>query len=1202
MQVQALCVGRNDWQGVDFALIPMADFSTLPYVDNGQQRNRKPYINADVVSRSGPFEGETKLPEGVHLHWALPAGLTRGQQQTDGSLVYPVVPNRWLVTRLIQKNKSGTSATIQTQSWIVESDRLNLNAVAPGGIHQPTVPTDPNVIGQNFRYIGQAFSSSGWSENPTAERFTDLTAMGYGETTFASYYPNCSTVFGFFDNAVPGDFNDSYDSLSYQVSGWYSDGSKDPCAAGITSGDNAFGWVFSNENSSTVNNCVCSGLVENILWNSSTTYITPSSSPLTVSVGPSVQEALSALLANFSDDPEQAETVLNALQFGLLTDVGTISGSVQNFEERVHEAGFSNYNGGITWQVRRKAGAGADPSYEGEVTLPEPVAQDLNTLNLQQTQLDELKETLASKRSQLFSDWYKYLLVEYDTQLTPGFIRGEAQPIRDYITAQADIINELQQRVAETGTLQQNINSLAEFIRGMLDDAFELTNDTASGRYWQANNPVFVLQGDQIVPVNRTGEAQLTCRISDWLVNSTTLNANVVQGGQPQVTTSYIQEGHPVSFPPDAPAALLNCILNDAVLTAASLQPAIAATIWAFVSQHYNMQLNFSLTVSALQDSLHLFISNDAHPDTSYATDQNATALAPDPLSIFTWTRTPWLPIMLQYKTDFTAVQYVQPGDSYDVDFITNNFSWGTGDIELEYQKNTLSVDQQYEGTVLLSADSQVNLTESIRQFLLQSGDSDPELQSILDSVSDMPLLAQEFSGLQQAMLMRQQSLQMKVADPLANTFDQPFVASVAAAVGNESAYSPETDFSFNPIRTGTFSITGLRLIDAFGRFQDQTSSPAAVAKGIQPPTALGTLSAGTAFLPPRLAQPSRLRFNWLSADYDALESNSHPASSPVIGWVLPDYADNSLFIYNADGTPLGELAVSADTTTVLWFPAPGGLFPIGTDMQTVMENQLPWLRNFAMGIYNNGNPATLITMINSLRVTAAQTLPAGSSNNSAGILMGQPLAIARATLRLDLAGDAAASESWEAFAESAVGGADPDTAAFTSVKFPVKLGLQGDLNDGLFGYWIEEDTRIDFTRFYDSESSGSPLTLTAGYTPGSSKNVMMLVDPKGEVHATTGILPVKSIAIPSDQYGAALGSLSVTFLTAPVLSGSNTTELSVPLPKTDSGQWSWINVANGQWQSQNFSGTVQNSTQGALDYTPQQLIEGWLRLRDFEN
>jgi hypothetical protein len=1203
IQVQALCVGNQDAQGNSFALTAMADFSGLPYVENGQQHNRKPYTSAEVVSRGGPFNGEITLPAGIHLHWALPAGLTHGQQQPDGSLMYPNVPNRWMVTRLILKNRSSSSATVVTKSWVVESDRLNLRAVSPDGMHQPSIPTDPGFTGQNFRFIGQAFEMESWAENPQAEHFNGLTATGYGEAAFASFYPNCSSVFGYFDNLTNSDYNYNYDSLAYQISGWYSDGTMDPAAPGISSDDNPFGWTFDNSTSDTVNNTMCSGIIDNIIWSSGMSYISNPNASLTVAVGPSSQEAVSALMAaQVESDPETAELILNALQFGLLSQAGTINGTIQNFEELVHESGFSNFNAGIVWQVRKKTQAGSDANYDGEVTLPEPLAQDLNALNTQQSELDELKETLASKRRQLFSDWYKYLMVEYATQHTPENIRDKGQAIREYLLEEAASINEMQLRVADGGELQQSIQTLADFITGMIDEQFELTNDVSAPRYWQANNPVLVLQGDDILPVNRTGNsATLRCRLTQDLLEFAAITANAVQSYQPQFATRFLHAA--ITFPNDSPQSLLNLLLNDAALLSNALQPATAAKLIQEYAQTYSGQyLNYTTTLGVLQTGLGQFLTQQSHPGTDYFTHTSTNAKAPDPLMVFSWNSTPWLPILMDYEVEFSPVTYLNTSENYPHNFITGNFVNDSDEIDLIYSGAAPSVSELYSGLITLSADSQVDLAESIRQFIQQTESTDEDLNKALTAVTDMPVLAQELSGLNHSLLMHKQLLQMKVADPLANTFDQMFVSAIRNAVGDESVYSPESNSSFNPIRSGALRIEKLRLIDVFGRFRDRDlSNTVLVAKSIQPPPQMN-VAAGTAFLPPRITQPSRLLFRWLSADNDAIESNSHPASTPIIGWVLPDYPDRSVFLYNADGTPLGELAVNSTSNGVLWFAAPGGAFPLGTDMQTVMENQLPWLRNFATGLYNNGNPQLLISLINSWTLTAEQTMPAGSSNNTAGILIGQPLALTRANLELDLAGNAAVSQSWDAFANALVAGENTSDADFTKVEFPVQLGLSANFNDGLYTYWIQENTAIDFTKFYTSESTENALTLTSGKSGNNFKTVLMLVDPKADVHATTGILPVKSIAIPSDQYDAALNSLAVTFLTAPVLSGSNTSGLSIPLPQSDSGRWSWISVNNGEWQSQNFEDDIQNANQGALDYTPQLLQEGWLRLRDFEN
>jgi hypothetical protein len=116
IHLDALCL-KSDRSVVE----TMADFSRLPYFNGGCD------VNPDVANLSEeilsqPFQDRSlQLKAGIHLHWALPDALTRGVQQKknpvdqddEKSIVFPQVPNRWLVTR--------TEAT-QRKHWIVESD------------------------------------------------------------------------------------------------------------------------------------------------------------------------------------------------------------------------------------------------------------------------------------------------------------------------------------------------------------------------------------------------------------------------------------------------------------------------------------------------------------------------------------------------------------------------------------------------------------------------------------------------------------------------------------------------------------------------------------------------------------------------------------------------------------------------------------------------------------------------------------------------------------------------------------------------------------------------------------------------------------------------------------------------------------------------------------------------------------------------
>ena len=101
-----------------------------------------------------------------------------------------------------------------------------------------------------------------------------------------------------------------------------------------------------------------------------------------------------------------------------------------------------------------------------------------------------------------------------------------------------------------------------------------------------------------------------------------------------------------------------------------------------------------------------------------------------------------------------------------------------------------------------------------------------------------------------------------------------------------------------------------------------------------------------------------------------------------------------------------------------------------------------------------------------------------------------------------------------------------------------------------------------------------------------------MLVDPRAAVHATTGVLPVEELSIPTDQDAVAMSNLAMTFFTNPVLMESQ--GLVVPLPAESGYDWSWINASGPPPLALDPN---QGNEFAVYDYTPQTVLEGWLKL-----
>ena len=213
-------------------------------------------------------------------------------------------------------------------------------------------------------------------------------------------------------------------------------------------------------------------------------------------------------------------------------------------------------------------------------------------------------------------------------------------------------------------------------------------------------------------------------------------------------------------------------------------------------------------------------------------------------------------------------------------------------------------------------------------------------------------------------------------------------------------------------------------------------------------------------------------------------------------------------------------------------------------------------------------------------------------------LLMGRPVALVRASVDLELRDAPAVAQSWNTFRQDLTRD-NRDTENFLNVAFPIRLGEYEQLNDGLVGYWIETSDGSGYTNdtFYSVQSEpvadphisthaddSAPLRQTLAAAPTL---VSMLIDPRGSVHATCGVVPAKEITIPPDQYTAALQSIEVLFLCTPLL--TDVGKLNLPLPAEAGYQWSWA----GSMQS---IGKV--NTQATFA-SAQEIREGWLQLNE---
>jgi hypothetical protein len=508
--------------------------------------------------------------------------------------------------------------------------------------------------------------------------------------------------------------------------------------------------------------------------------------------------------------------------------------------------------------------------------------------------------------------------------------------------------------------------------------------------------------------------------------------------------------------------------------------------------------------------------------------------------------------------------------------------NWHLGDIDFEYSGNCELETQhhQYQGITALSPHAHQNLRKLLKDD---------------DVLGNMDILSQSLGGFNEALLMRKQTLQFPVFDRPKKYGGNPYLAKdISKLVEKMNHLSPLVDYNFNPIREGFLDISRIWVIDSFGQIQKIKRENENLQGDLFVSEIMRTDGNESRIaLTPRITQPSRLQFRWISSLHKCrIESNSDPGTSPVFGWIMPNHLDRSLIIYDKNGIILGSLQLALDESVVHQIAPPGKDMP-----QNKLHVEDVNLQNVIDTII--AHPDEFEKFLNHIDETLEGIETLGSrQDQTLSVLIGRPLALARATLKLELYGLYAFDQSWESLGER-------NTHGLEKVKFSVRLGDVNKLKDGLIGYFLS-DGKDAFEIFHSANgfskkentnfiSYSHEIKLTCD-PMAKPISLVLLIDPRGGVHITTGILPVKFIELPHYHISEALSAMEASFLTAPLITRPITSDsIDMPLPAVTNGNWSFVYKKENRWNELAVTSKGQNIVFASGN---QGIIEGWLKLR----
>lgn len=1174
-----------------------------------------------------PLSGGKQLESGIHLHWILPDSFTHGIQNAEsGEASYPPVPDRWLVTRIVTREENQIEIFTSSKSFLVESNAL-LKKVSEENRGSSTFPVRKKDS-LDYAYLGRSGELNSMEE--TEEYLEELTAVGYGETTFSAYYQGCRNVFGFYDALE--DVEEG--QVTYQISGWYSTPTQDPLY-GINSEEEfekklkELYWILAkdtkgeglleNDQAEEMEFCqgiLCHGAICGMYWNGKNReYDTgiPIKNPR-VAIGNSSQEAFAALLAA-GEEEEGTEERLAGIFFGSQMEKWLAQDGVLESEETLHENTFDVLSSEDKWILKRRR----QQKEEKEAwELSWELARKLDELNKNQSLFYGLEAELLEREKSLYFSWYKYTA---DQKKEKGWVK-EMKAVAERIQ---ELLKERKALIEKLTDLKSTILEMPLYEKetqiGAVQDKYQLMT-CPEDRYYMPGEPVLLFAGEGMENTyNKSRDMGLTqdgkqlCRMSGQIIRQFTVNIEKYQI-QETISLDFLSRyiSQETSLPP-----IIKKLIQETMLL---------STDWAGVLAAYILKSHGTPVMDSMFEHVKEAVSQmQQGPYQALLFQENVQKWAGElefqgifpSKAAFQYYVPPWNPLYMEWGINYTP----------DLDTVEENKDrlkkWQLEDLDYQL-KGEIGYDRKsggYRGRMLITPHFMDSLSEVIQKYLDQLQERNlpigEELLELKEKSMEIQMMSQRLSGFHEYFRMERIALQLPVEclwqqdadmEQVFSGFSEKQKARCFENIENHVFANPYMEGIFSPVRAGYGMITQLRLIDTFGRVKsicnESNYELQARAMACSENFREGKRDDKRIIFPPRIMQPVKIGASFLSVRDKEMEMNEALCTSPIIGWFVPDYMDGSLMVLNADGRPLGNFMTTVDRQRnydVIWMNVPGDREK-SQDKRYALPKEaegelLTCLQEFygAMKEMVKEDSMALYDFVNYLcNEICGMNKPGGEWKKDLLHFMGRPLALVQAEFYLKTKHKLSRRQTWQVGAEND----SKQEESQWNIRFPVRLGQGKKKGDGLAGFFKHGEKT--YHRFYTYDSDRIPkegfvvqnneITLSCLDEKGQNRYTL-LMDPTLPVHILSGILPVKKVQLPSELVSASLGKLKQEMPVYPVLTGME--QIQVPFMQLSERTWSWVRVKEGRYIEEELE-KQPSDTAFEIPY-PIRLTEGWLKL-----
>ncbi len=1242
------------------------DVKTVVTWDRKLPRNRRVLVPIDVqayvasenpaetlVPVSGgpddppPFADGDKPAAGIHLHWAMPDALLRGSESADSDeLEMTLLPDRWVVMRVLYP--VGISRPM-LRGWVVDARK---------GSVTPLDGFDGNT-----------------ADNPEMPAFERLDGTVGGSPLWTASYSASAGRFGFHD---PLDDLDSLretategftsDVATYVVAGWYSDTTADPIN---TSGASELldrlydlGWYLdpeADESATEPDPPVLKRLYSMAGFDSP-----QQAAPTRIFVKGREETFNYADIAPVPalpvDNPAsvvlaQREPRFLSLLHGMVTGV-PIGEAPANIDERPDPAALSIAIGHDTDDIVAALGAAASDASDSERGAVEMLAAAFTSDLLDRLgSPDGMRDIAEREHADTF--WSlpgkplpaarpDELRVEDSSAISATSVGRKGRAAIKATELKLDLnpipVWRDKVRFAPVGAAPKAAAPNISLAAADGKTAERRTVTRPAPRLFRPQAPIVAVRGAK--PSLRHHQdglyddaGRLRCRYPSEAITSikgtidaASLVPTLGSGALPREVLTVVREA--VTLNPYCSAWLAAAAAEDDTAAQPQYQMRIEAEMLRLFSPDGRYDGSGEYTLSTAPTSSRSTrpraVAGDHWKSVSgydrIVSRQLAAELArasylqgtpPSPLGVTAW-RQPWIPLWLEWRVELVG------SDTLD--------DWQLDDLDLARKPGAASQPKAFEfvGRSPIGRGLATALHAGIERWIEaeQARDAtnaalDAAQQSALEALADflepLDLASASLDGIREQLL------------------GIDYVGNLSTGVDEDD--TPVATAAPTPLFGGTIRIAALRLVDAFGRTLDVPVSKALTTTTLEVDGAPASIR-----IPPRIQHGARWLLRFVDPAYSGDPANAPEAFvnqleptlavNPVAGFLLPDHIDEALEMFDVDGNALGQLSHHEITGAVRWEPAPGRPVPPGAGpLAELRPDALP-LGQMAAAIVREDirdrasgtTPAesTLTTLLRAIDTTlwTVDTYGTTGSATVAG-LVGRPIAVVKATLRLDVPDDL------NEVIVTAPGGVEERRAAFEALKeqrFPVRLGDLQRSDDALLGFYLDDDYEqfhlIDKAVAATARDVGihrgqlgllGKVTLpgivplshpmlapddTFYIRPGQVIRLTLLMLPAGRVHLTSGILPRKALALSDSWVSKGLQRVIPSVRVGPVLVDPE----EIRLPKVSLlGEKQQFTRRTGPltWRDD----PIVSATQSALlPRMPHEIQEGWIRIMNEED